>query len=74
MTSHVLFDYPLHVTYRQHPIPLDGVPSIPKEVAKRWSQMGEDASITELERRLCDDAIEAACHVLFHRELNILGA
>lgn len=67
--SYTHFGYPLHSDERQHNVPLDGVPTIPHAVARRWSRDGEDALMSELERRQCDDAIEAAKHVLFERSL-----
>ena len=71
MHSHTLFDYPRHNATRVRDIPLDGVPSIPLNVAKRWHKWGENKPLTELELQQCDDAIEAACHVLQDRELKL---
>lgn len=72
MKNYTLFDYPLHQTFRQHPVPLEGVPSIPEAVAARCSRFGEDELLNDSERQACDDAIEAACHVLFERERRLL--
>ena len=71
MHSHTMFGYRLHNWTRVRAIPLDGVPSIPLDTAKRWSKLGENEPLTELELQQCDDAIEAACHVLQDRELKL---
>lgn len=71
--SYALFGYHLHTSLLQRHIPLDGVPSIPAAIARRWTDHGDDSLMSDLERRLCDDAIEAAKHVLWERGLKLKG-